>query len=139
MNYVTLDLTSMRTLSGFGNERDQLKATVRACLGSDRLREFLTADPKREEHFTDREKQNRIRGVRLIDFANRQADLRDQVANRIYDLRCRIVHTKDEPEVNVAGLLLPYSREAESLTYDVELIQFVSQKVLIAGGSALLV
>jgi hypothetical protein len=130
-------ILSLATMSGsgFGNERDQLKATVRACLDSDRLRDFLTADPNREEHFTGRQG---IRGVRRIDFANRQADLRDQVANRIYDLRCRIVHTKDEPEVNVAGLLLPYSREAESVAYDVELIRFVSQKVLIAGGSALL-
>jgi hypothetical protein len=120
--------------SGFGAEREQLKATFRACIDAERLRELITDDPKIEDHFTGKQQ---IRGVPRIDLKDRQADLRDQVSSRVYDLRCRIVHTKDEPSPRDTGLLLPFSHEADLLSYDIELIRFACQKVLIAGGSAI--
>jgi hypothetical protein len=120
--------------SGFGAEREQLKATLRACLDAARLREFFSDDPRVEEHFTGKQQ---IRGVQRIELKDLQADLRDQVSSRIYDLRCRIVHTKDEPGPRDTGLLLPFSEEADRLSYDIELIRFACQKVLIAGGSAI--
>jgi len=59
--------------------------------------------------------------------------LTNQVANRIYDLRNRVVHAKEDggPAVGVE-VLLPFSAESERLTADVALIRFIAQKVIIA-------
>jgi hypothetical protein len=119
--------------SGYGNEREQLKATLRACIDGDWLRELLSG-PDLEAFFTGRQ---RIRGVQALRLADRQHDLCDQVSNRIYDLRCRIVHTKEEGDPRTVGLLLPYSGEADSLENDIDLIQLIAQKVLIARASTL--
>ncbi|MCI5139829.1 MAG: hypothetical protein D3922_15790 [Candidatus Electrothrix sp. AR1] len=55
------------------------------------------------------------------------------VANRIYDIRCRIVHTK-----NLSGTtksLLPSSQGAKDLYQDIALLEFLAKKVIIAGSS----
>jgi hypothetical protein len=119
---------------GFGNEREQLKDTLRGCLDASQLEASLTATEELKEHFTG---ERRIQGVRQIAIANRQVDLRDQVADRIYDLRCRIVHTKDEAGKTAVELLLPYSSEANLLGYDIELIRLAAQRVLVANSVSL--
>jgi hypothetical protein len=53
------------------------------------------------------------------------------VASRIYDLRCRIVHTKDDAEIE---LLLPFSTDLAHIKYDIDLVEFLARKVLIASG-----
>ena len=117
----------------YGDEREQLRATVRACVSASRLEEFLK-EPDRADFFSGKQ---RIRNVGRIDLKDRNADLRDQVSNRIYDIRCRIVHTKADPSAEYPELLLPYSDEAESLSWDIELIQFLAQRVLINRGEPL--
>src|SRR6266511_2022296 len=119
---------------GFGGERDQLRATIRACLDEPWIRSLVSGDTESEEYFTGKQQ---IRGVSRLDPRNKQADLRDQLAQRIYDLRCRIVHTKDTDEQDNFALLLPYSREADLLGPDIALIRTVAQEVLIAGGKTL--
>jgi hypothetical protein len=128
-----LNIVTAAEGSGYGNEREQLKATIRACISKEWLQDFLN-DPDLEAFFT---KKQRIRGIQVLRPTDKQHDLRDQVANRIYDLRCRIVHTKEEGDPRKAGLLLPYSGEADSLENDIELLQLIAQKVLIAGASTL--
>ncbi|MEZ7130464.1 methylamine utilization protein MauJ [Nonomuraea sp. AD125B] len=124
---------SGQTDSGTGRERDQLKATLRACVSDDRLKSFLD-DPERANFYAG---QQVIRDVARIDTKNKKADLRDQAADRIYDLRCRIVHTKDDGGSKLAELLLPFSSEAERLGHDIELVRFLAQRVLVAGASAI--
>jgi hypothetical protein len=51
-------------------------------------------------------------------------------------MRCRIVHTKDEDELE---LILPTSPDISLIKGDLELIEFVARKVLIAGGRQLVV
>ena len=123
-----------RSKTGFGNEREQLKATLAGCLDLGDLETSLTTTEEVREHFSGKQ---RIGGVRQIVFENRQVDLRDQVADRIYDLRCRIVHTKEEGDKSPAGLLLPYSSEVNLLGYDIELVRLAAQKVLIAHSTSL--
>jgi len=65
---------------------------------------------------------------------NSNADLRVLVADLIYDIRCKIVHTKGESAEGEVELLLPFSKEAELLFHDIELIQYIARKVLIAAG-----
>lgn len=119
---------------GFGDERSQLRATIQECVSADTLRSFLTSDPKRNEFFTSKAKG--LTGVK-IPINNPTADLRNEVADRLYAIRCKIVHTKIDNEHDDVKLLLPFSREAELLYFDIDLIQYVAQQVLIATSSPL--
>jgi hypothetical protein len=118
---------------GFGSERDQLKATVKGCVTEEHLKEFLGSDADFSEHFDGKA----LKGVARIDLKDRRNDLLGQVANRVYDIRCRIVHTKEDGGESAAEILLPFSMEAESLGPDIELVKFLAQKCLIAGASRL--
>ena len=82
--------------------------------------------------------QSKYKGLvkQKISFTNKETDLRIDIANRIYEMRCRIVHTKDEDELD---LILPTSPEISLLKHDIELIEFIAQKVLIAGGRQLII
>jgi hypothetical protein len=130
-------LTAIRASrnKGFGDERSQLKATIQECITPDGVRTFLMSESKRAEFFQS--KQKTISDYR-IPLANPDADLRNEIAERIYDIRCKIVHTKDTGETDdaTAGLLLPFSKEAELMTYDIELMQYVAQQVLVTSSSS---
>lgn len=63
--------------------------------------------------------------------------MRAPVADLIYDIRCKIVHTKGENYEGEVELLLPFSKEAELLFFDIQLIKYVARKVLIAAGAQL--
>jgi hypothetical protein len=72
-----------------------------------------------------------------LPIENVDADLRNDVADLIYDIRCKIVHTKGEGHEGDVKLLLPFSQEADLLFYDIELLQYVARLVLIAASSPL--
>lgn len=57
-------------------------------------------------------------------------DYRTPVAERIYDIRCRIVHTKDPSAATIPPPILPGSREARDLRTDIRLVRFVAERVL---------
>lgn len=115
----------------FGDERSQLRATLKECVDIDALRDFLEADAERKDFFL-----NKAKGIpyHKIPLANPSVDLRDDVAERIYDIRCKIVHTKTESRDGSVELLLPFSKEAEQLSFEIELVQYLAQSVLIAGS-----
>lgn len=116
---------------GLGNERSQLRATIDACIDADELREFLTGSKAREKFF--KSKQSGLT-ENTIPIAKINADLRSSVAEVIYDIRCKIVHTKGESSEGEVELLLPFSKEAKLLFHDIELMKFVAQRVLIAAS-----
>lgn len=118
---------------GFGDERSQLRVTLQECLDANALREFLSEEQRRQ-FFTGKQKTF---SAHKLPVANPTADLRGDVADRIYDIRCMIVHTKSTAGDGEVELLLPFSREAESLGMDIELIQYVARQVIIAGGGPL--
>ncbi len=129
-------LSSVKSIGtyGFGDERSQMKATLQECLDPDDLRAFLVSGEDRQKFFSSKTKG--LTGVGLP-INNPAADLRNDVAERIYDLRCKIVHTKAGGSDGEVDLLLPFSKEAELLYFDIELIQYLARKVLIAGSSPL--
>jgi hypothetical protein len=116
----------------FGDERSQLRATLMECLDAESLRQFITAEPARSEFLSAKAKG--LCDLKLP-IANLTADLRPDVAERIYEIRCKIVHTKTDVKNSEFELLLPFSKEAELLAHDIELVQFVAQQVLIAASS----
>lgn len=117
----------------FGSERAQLKATVNECVDAPGLLEFVHADPKRSEYFTEYPRKGRHA---RINMQSGNDDLLDEVAARLYDIRCEIVHTKDTSDDlgTERARLLPFSAEADQLEHDIALMQFVAQRVLIASS-----
>lgn len=123
---VTLANETGRNLS----EREQMKATVAGCCDDTELRAFINADPVRAEMLAD---AKAIRGVRPLQYKDGQHILGHQVADRLYDLRCRIVHTKDGLTGDSTSLL-PFDAEARRLGHDIALVRFVAQRAIIAAS-----
>jgi len=128
-------ILSVITMSGgnkaFGDESTQLRAEILACLNASELKDFFTLNG-REEYFKSKVAKSLSEKI-IVLTANE--DIRIQVADRIYDIRCRVVHTKASWEGK--SLLLPFSTEERNLQNDLELLEFVTRKVLIAGSRPL--
>ena len=115
----------------YGDERSQLRATLLECVDAEALRSFLESDTDRRDFFLAKGKPSPYQRLSL---GNPSADLRTEVSDRIYEIRCRIVHTKSDAPGDIPALLLPFSQEADELVFDIELIRYVAQRVLIAAS-----
>jgi hypothetical protein len=115
----------------FGDERSQLRATLTECVDPNSLRIFLESVPERKEFYIKGKNQP----YHKIPLANPAVDLRNDVADRLYDIRCKIVHSKNDSRDGEIELLLPYSKEAAQLFFDIDLVQYLAQWVLIAGST----
>jgi hypothetical protein len=112
------------------NERQQVATTIASCVDDTTIAAFLDDRPAAAEALSDK---TRIRGVRVISAQDRQTPLISQVAERIYDLRCRIVHSKDSSNESVPPIH-PFERESRLMRHDLALIRFIAQRVLIASS-----
>lgn len=125
-------LTSVKLsrAGGLGDERSQLRATIAECIEPEALRHFLAEYPDRKEYYS----KSKASPYHIIPLRNEAADLRPDVADRIYDIRCKIVHTKNDARDGDVELLLPFTAEADQLSFDIELVQFLARSVLMAGS-----
>ncbi len=112
-----------------GDERSQLRATIQSCVDLTDLNHFFSEVEERKDFFDDQKKSKSL-VTQKISFNRKDHDIRSDVANRIYDLRCRIVHTKDNADTE---LLFPFSLDIAHLKYDIDLVEFIARKVLIAS------
>lgn len=111
----------------FGSEKEQLRATLASCTDNNELSSFFKLDEVRFNFYSENKGKNISKSK--ISVKSDAADLITEVSERIYAIRCRIVHTKaTEGDFEV---LLPYSSEVKELNYDLELIEFIARKVLI--------
>lgn len=118
----------------YGNESEQLEATIRASVTADDLRDFLISGNEERYRFYTSDEAKKI-VAETIPVRRESDDHRGAVAKRIYAIRNRIVHTKGSFEEREP--LLPFDREAAHLGHDVELVEFLAQKVLIASSRPL--
>lgn len=117
----------------FAEERKQLRVTLQQCVEAADLRDFYGADELRKSFYQhDFKTTSKVR----VDLSE-NSDVVNQTAERIYDLRCKVVHTKNLDAGTGDEMLLPFSKESESLAYDVELVQFLARKVLVASSVSL--
>jgi len=114
----------------FGDERSQLRAVLDECTFSDDIKQFVTEDDERSAFFNAKAKAS-YQKINVLS----EDDVRADVSRRIYEIRCKIVHTKADARDIEVKMLLPFSSEADQLRFDIELIQYVAQKVLIAGAT----
>jgi hypothetical protein len=117
---------------GLGNELSQLKASIMECVDADALRSLLTSDEAMTIFFSSKAK-----GLtdHKLPISNLNIDLRNDSAERMYDIRCKIVHTKSNTIDGETELLLPFSEEAEQLYYDIRLIEFIARKIIISAST----
>ncbi|NEA79452.1 hypothetical protein G3I30_10135 [Actinospica acidiphila] len=112
-----------------GTESEQLRTVLGEFVRSQSLVEFFSLSIW-GKHFT---KQGPIKGITdSINLENKQTPLAKQVAERVYRIRNRIVHAKDDPKYADVPALLPQSSEAESLGPDIELVRLLSYEVILA-------
>ncbi len=116
-----------------GDERTQLKATIHNVIDNESLVKYLSENAERKDFF-DITKKSKSLAKQKISFSNPDNDIRVEVANRIYEIRCRIVHTKDEDDMD---LILPFSTDLIHLKHDIEHVEFIAKKVLIATSRPL--
>jgi hypothetical protein len=112
-----------------GDERSQIRVTILNCLDSSDLSDFFNEYEERKDFFDDSKKGKGL-VKQKISFNRKDHDIRIDIANRIYELRCRIVHTKEDSDTE---LLLPFSPDLALIKFDIDLIEFVARKVLIAS------
>jgi hypothetical protein len=115
------------------NEREQLKAVLTSTLHPNEIVSWMTEDEEREKFFQTRDLFRKT-SDKLLNI-RKPNDLIQQLTERIYDIRCKIVHTKSLG--NEQDFILPYSEEALNLSYDIDLMQEVAERVLIASASEL--
>lgn len=116
------------------SERDQLRATLVACSDVAWITAAITADAQTRDHFCANKQA--LSSVKKIQVGG-EVDIRHQVADRIYDIRCRIVHAKQDGGDSGVDLLLPSGDEAAALGPDIDLTRAIAQRVIIARAQRL--
>lgn len=129
-----LNVVKFNASSGaFGNELSQLKATVKECLDISELRTWLVESQEREDHF--RSKNAKRLSEYVINSKVEDDALLEQVVQRFYNIRCRIVHTKGiEGNLDV---LHPQAKELAYIDHDIDLANFITHRVLISSSQTL--
>ena len=117
-------LVQLLPSGGRYTEPEQLKATLGACVDPDALREFIATNP---EGLVGVES---FKGIHSINLQNQKESIVDQVATRVYEIRCRIVHTKDGRGPGDAEMFLPFGAESKKLDNDIMLVQYLAEKVI---------
>ena len=111
-----------------GSEREQIRETIRAVADQSVIEEYFT-EPLRD---SVSKKGTGVDYVTPIQFDERAPDLRDQVASRLYEIRCRIVHAKSDGGPNDKPVLLPDSPESHRLEADIGLMRLLAERAVIA-------
>ncbi|PIM74257.1 hypothetical protein CTU88_00525 [Streptomyces sp. JV178] len=114
-------LNSVERTKGL-SEEEALKILVRDCVREDKLKQFFESDAF-GEHFS---KKGPISGVPAVNLKATNESIPVQTAKRVYALRNRIVHAKDDPKYAETPQLLPRSAEANALEPDISLVRFLA-------------
>lgn len=113
-----------------GGEKDQLYTVLQATTPEIELRNFLEENPAVAASLADR---NSILSKEQVSLKG-NSDLRKLVANRVYDIRCKIVHSKADGSTDRAGLI-PGSHDDDAVQIELPLIDFLAQKAILASAS----
>jgi hypothetical protein len=112
------------------DERKQLRATLEHCVEGAALHDFLNQTDERKRFFGSDYKKISDKKISLSD----EDEVVGQTADRIYDIRCKVVHTKNLEGGEGEEMIIPFSKEADLMIDDVELIKFLARKVLVASS-----
>lgn len=117
--------------NAFGNELDQLKATLKHCIDIEEVQDFIELQDMNKDIFNNPKIKKLAPQIINIQFDDSDV-LFAEIAKRIYEIRCRIVHTKGIQD-NVETLH-PLSNEVKHIVADLKLIEFIAKRILIANS-----
>lgn len=126
----------MKVLISNNRHSDELSffvSVLRHCVGDAELQRFVDADTERAQHYA----RDKNLGLRMVTSSDHQADLCTNVAGRLYDLRCKLVHTKEYSLEESDRAIYLGSRLTKEIGREIELMEFVSRHILIASGAPL--
>jgi hypothetical protein len=118
-----------------GREPEQLLKTLRRGVTAVALRTYITGDSGRSRWFVSPEAAQLYPAT--IDPAVCDDELCTQARNRIYGVRCRIVHTKSGGGWTSNPPLLPFSAEARLIREDLALVEFCAERIIEATSTQL--
>lgn len=125
---------------GFGSEREQLQATVIKCIDHRSMNKLLTRHRHDGvalcEHLAN---PQRIAGVKVIalDRDGNDTSVLSALSQRIYDIRNRIVHAKQNSTDASMEPLFPFSEESKALQPDIEVLRYIAAAVLIESATSI--
>jgi hypothetical protein len=120
-------------INKFRKELEILNLILEKCLNDEYITVELCKENGLREYFK-KEKDNISKDT--INFSEKPDLIRKQIANRIYGLRCRIVHVKDDFNSQKIAIL-PGSEEEKKLKNDLYLIKNISRMVLFCNAKTM--
>lgn len=125
-----LNIAKSGLVQGIGNERKQLEATLQECLNITSLKAFIDENQEMKKFF----KEDKILNVEKLSIDANDDVLRSNVVKRIYEIRCRIVHSKTESDVENVKSIYPFTKEESSLKHDLKLVHYIAKEILIVNS-----
>lgn len=112
-------------------EREQLRLTIQAIATPDELLEVVQLSGAAQQ-LADKKCPLSKKVV-----TNSRSDVGEQLAERIYDIRCSIVHSKsDHPQASGPGVL-PETDEDDLIRAELPIMEFLAQQALIGTAEPL--
>lgn len=121
-----LNLMKSNNVNSIGDEREQLVITLRNITSGEEILKFINENEYLEDYYKGKD------SLILSDTKARLTDnnrIIDDIAERIYDIRCRIVHNKASEKK-----ILPMSKDLNYLEHEIEILKFVARKVIVANS-----
>jgi hypothetical protein len=123
-------ISRLRSVVARPSERTQLKHTLLATVDQENLRQFLKKNDNINKFLSD----DKTLGVKKIKSDSQ--DLLEEICERVYQIRCAIVHTKGVGIENVPSIL-PQSEQEKFLTADLQVVRFLARNVLGASSQTI--
>ncbi len=110
-----------------GDEREQLILTLRSITTGEDLLDFIDTRSHLKSYYESKDVTALSdTKLRMTDASQLLADF----ANRIYDIRCGIVHNKAS---ETDSKILPMTKEADLLVYEVEVLKYLATRAINAN------
>lgn len=122
-----LNLMKSNNINSIGDEREQLCLTLGSITSGDDLIAFIKENKYLNDYYNSNDSKKFGSKARLNDAKG----ILEQFAERIYDIRCRIVHNKASETVNK---ILPMTKEVDYLVNEIEVLRFFAHKAIIANS-----
>ena len=123
-----LNIIKKHSAGNLGDEREQLSTTLRSILSAEDVINYIKDNSHLKKYYSSKD-TGKIseKKIRLTD----NVGILDDIATRIYDIRCSIVHNKASES---SRKILPLTKDNEYLANDVQLLEFISRKAIIANS-----
>lgn len=123
-----LSIMSSNNVNSLGDEREQLDNVLHHVISGEEIIDFIKEKGHLEQYYSNNE-YKKLSGQKLR-LGDKTGIIND-LAIRIYDIRCSIVHNKAS---EITKKILPMTKEETLLRNEIEVLELMVQKVIIANS-----